>query len=108
MPDELHPANHKAGLLVCWEYGYLSGMKMTFDLPADIAQRLKVKAAEEGLKLKDLIAEACRMLLDEPRKPKSEKSKQSPFPLFKGGKPAKPSEEMTPERVAEILWGSGE
>ena len=90
------------------EYGYLGRMKMTFDLPADIAQRLKVKAAEEGLKLKDLIAEACRMLLDEPRKPKKEKPKKSPFPIFKGGRNAKPGEEMTPERVAEILWGSGE
>ncbi len=83
-------------------------MKMTFDLPADVVQRLKIKAAEEGLKLKDLIAEACRMFLDQPRKQNKERSKKSPFPIFKGGHPAKPGEEMTPERVAEILWGSGE
>ena len=83
-------------------------MKMTFDLPADLVQRLKIKAAEEGLKLKDLIAEACRSFLDQPRKPKKGNAKKSPFPIFKGGHPAKPGEEMTPERVAEILWGSGE
>jgi len=80
-------------------------MKMTFDLPAELAQRLKVKAAEEGLKLKDLIAEACRMLLDQPRKQEKRKVKKSPFPLFKAGRPAKPGEELTPEKVDEILWG---
>lgn len=81
---------------------------MTFDLPADVAKQLKVRAAEEGLKLKDLIAEACRAFLLGPKKPKKAKAKKLPFPIFKGGRPAKPGEEMTPERVAEILWGSGE
>lgn len=79
-------------------------MKMTFDLPADVVQRLKIKAAEEGLKLKDLIAEACRSFLDSPPK-KKKKAKKSPFPLFKGGHPAKPGEELTPEKIDEILWG---
>jgi len=98
-------------VLVCWKAGkpaIFGGMKMTFDLPADVVQRLKIKAAEDGLKLKDLIAEACRRFLEQPDKPKKAKSKKSPFPIFKGGQPAKPGEEMTPERVAEILWGSGE
>ena len=83
-------------------------MKMTFDLPPDVVQRLKMRAAEEGLKLKDLIAEACRSFLTQPKKPKKRRAKKLPFPIFKGGHPAKPGEEMTPERVAEILWGSGE
>ena len=83
-------------------------MKMTFDLPPDVAQRLRMRAAEEGLKLKDLIAEACRAFLSSPKKRKSVKPKQMPFPFIKGGRPAKPEEEMTPERVAAILWGSGE
>lgn len=83
-------------------------MKMTFDLPADVAQRLKVRAAEEGLKLKDLIAEACRAFLSStPQRTKS-KPKGRVYPTLKGGRPAKPEEEMIPERVAEILWGSGE
>ena len=42
-------------------------MKMTFDLPPNVAQRLKMRAAEEGLKLKDLIAEACRASSLRPR-----------------------------------------
>jgi hypothetical protein len=30
------------------------------------------------------------------------------LPVIHCAHPAKPGEEMTPERVAEILWGSGE
>lgn len=81
-------------------------MKMTFDLPADVAQRLRMRAAEEGIKLKDLIAEACRTFLSQPiNMPKKGKARKLPFPIFKGGHPAKPGEELTPEKVDEILWG---
>ncbi|HRF78946.1 MAG TPA: hypothetical protein PL070_02560 [Flavobacteriales bacterium] len=83
-------------------------MKMTFDLPADVAKRLRIKAAEEGLKLKDLIAEACRNFLDQPKGGKKFKASKSPFPFFKGGHPAKPGEELTPEKVDGILWGNTE
>jgi len=95
--------SQQTGLLVIFEQ-----MKMTFDLPADIAQRLRVLAAEEGIKLKDLMAEACRQFLTHHGKPQKRKAGKLPFPLFKGGHPAKPGEELTPERVAEILWGSGQ
>ncbi len=96
--------------MVSWFPGYLCdmGVKMTFDLPADLAKQLKVRAAEDGVKLKDLVAEACRRLIEGPRKRRKAVAKKLPFPLFKGGRPAKPGEEMTPDRVAEILWGSGE
>lgn len=83
-------------------------MKMTFDLPADVAKRLRIKAAEEGLKLKDLIAEACRNFLDQPKGAKKVKAVKSPFPFFKGGNPAKRGSELTPEMVDDILWGSTE
>lgn len=81
-------------------------MKMTFDLPADVARRLRIKAAEEGLKLKDLIAEACRNFLDKPSRAPKTKPVKSPFPFFSGGHPAKPGEEVTPEKVDAILWGN--
>ena len=60
---------------------------MTFDLPVDVVARLKMKAAEEGLKLKDLMAEACRIFLSQPKKPKKRSAKKHPFPIFKGGTP---------------------
>jgi hypothetical protein len=69
---------------------------------------LKLKAASDGLKLKDLIAEACHLLLSKPVAHKKSKARRSPFPVLKGGHPAKPGEEITPERIAQILWGSTE
>ena len=81
-------------------------MKMTFDLPADVVQRLRLKAAHEGLKLKDLLAEACRHFLSKPAVPRKQKRSKSPFPIIKGGKPPKPGMELTPEKVDELLWGS--
>jgi len=83
-------------------------MKITVDLPADIVRQLQMRAAEKGIKLKDLITEACLTFLDQHSKQKKDKSKKLPFPIFKGGHPAKPGEELTPERVDEILWGSGQ
>jgi len=83
-------------------------MKVTVDLSADLVLRLKEKAAERGVVLNDLMIEACRSLLDQPQKPKRKKAKKFPFPIFKGGHPAKPGEELTPERVSDILWGSEE
>ena len=78
---------------------------MTVDLPPDVVQRLKMRAAEEGLKLKDLIAEACRAFLAQHRKPKKRKADKSPFPIIKGGHPPKRVDELSPERIDEILWG---
>lgn len=94
-----------AVLLVNLLLGYLYNMKMTFDLPAGIARQLKVRAAEDGLKLKDLITEACRALLEKPRKAgKTVAPKRFPT-FFHGGQPAKPGTELMPEKVDEILWG---
>jgi hypothetical protein len=83
-------------------------MRVTLDIPADLAQRLREKASEQGVDLNHLVVEACRSFLDQSRKPKRPKAKKFPFPIFKGGHPAKPGEELTPEKVSEILWGSGE
>ena len=84
-------------------------MKMTFELPADLAKQLKVRAAEDGVKLKDLMAEACRLLLLLPKERNKKAKAHKPLaPFFKGGHPAKPSEELTPEKVDEILWGPNE
>ena len=97
--------------LVCqkaWKRAIFVGVKMSFDLPADLVQRLTIKAVERGVELDTLVTEACVMLLDKPVKPKKARRRKSPLPIFKGGHPAKPGEEVTPEKIAEILWGSGE
>lgn len=46
-------------------------MKTTVDLPDDLARRAKAEAALRGRKLKDLVEEALRRLLDGPRIPES-------------------------------------
>lgn len=79
-------------------------MKMTFELPPDLVTRLKMKAAQDGTKLKDLIAEACRRLLAEEERPRKRNPPASPFPVIKGGK-AKGAEAISPDRVDELLWG---
>ena len=81
-------------------------MKMTFELPPDLVTRLKLKAAQDGAKLKDLIAEACRRLLAEEALPRKRKPQGSPFPVIKGGK-AKDADALSPDRVDELLWGGG-
>jgi hypothetical protein len=53
---------HLDSNLVIWEYG---NMKTTLDIPTDIYRQAKVKAAMEGRKLKDLIAEGLSAVLRE-------------------------------------------
>lgn len=78
-------------------------MKVAVDLPPGVAHSLKAHAAEASLKPEEVIVEACRVFLEEPKKAKETATLKSPFPLLKGGLPAMPGEKMTPERVAEIL-----
>ncbi len=44
-------------------------MKTTLDLPDDLMREVKIRAAQEGRKLKDLLAEAIRTGLDAARTP---------------------------------------
>jgi hypothetical protein len=53
----------KTGLTIFWEYGKMADMKTTLDIPDDLFREIKAKAALEGLKLKDLVAEALRAVL---------------------------------------------
>jgi len=87
-------------------------MKTTLELPDDLMREIKVRAAREDRKLKDLVTELLRKGLAaqevEPRKPYRVK-----LPMIHGT-PAKPEEEITPERLHEILleqevrWARGE
>jgi len=88
---------------------YLSGMKTTIELPDDLLQALRIRAAEEGRSMKALLTEALRSYFG--KQPKAKKPrilKYHEMPIIKDGKPAKQGEEITPERVAEVLWGSKE
>jgi len=84
-------------------------MKTTLDLPADLVRRLKLRAIHEQRKLKDLAAEVLRDGLaarsgKASRKPASiVKDKKTGLPVIQCRRAASGNEELTPQRVAEIL-----
>ena len=83
-------------------------MKTTFDLPPDLVRQLKLRAIHEGRKLKDSVADVLRAGLSAEatpalKTPKIGKSKKTGLPVILGGHPARPGEELTPDRIAEIL-----
>lgn len=80
-------------------------MKTTLDLPDELMRRIKVKAAQEDRKLKDLVAELLQDGLARSERPRKDPGDRVQLPLIRGGHPAAPGEEMTPDRVATLLMG---
>jgi plasmid stability protein len=78
-------------------------MKTTLDLPDDLMRAVKIRAAEENRKLKDLIAELLRRGLAQPSGAPPTGRHRVRLPLVQCAHEARPGEEMTPERVAEVL-----
>lgn len=85
-------------------------MKTTLDLPDALVKQVKLRALREGRKLKDAVADLLRK--DLAVAPDSEPDLQSPvittdkktgLPVIECKQAAAPDEEMTPERVADIL-----
>jgi plasmid stability protein len=74
-------------------------MKTTLEIPDDLMREIKVRAAREDRKLKDLVAELLRRGLTEADRP----PRRVKLPLIHSTHPAAPGEEMTPERMAQIL-----
>ena len=78
-------------------------MKTTLDLPDDLVRAVKIRAVEENKKLKDTIAELLRRGLAQEQGPKAGARRRLKLPLVECAHEARPGEEMTPERVAEVL-----
>jgi hypothetical protein len=78
-------------------------MKTTLDLPDDLMRAIKIRAAEENRKLKELIADLLRRSLAEQPGVSSTARQRVRLPLVQCAHEARPGEEMTPERVAEVL-----
>lgn len=85
---------------------YLSGMKTTMELPDDLFKAMKVRAAMEGRSLKDLLTEILRQALQGKPATSSKRAKAA-LPIV-DCPPARKGKELTPERLAEVLYGSGE
>lgn len=78
-------------------------MKTTLDLPDDLMRAIKIRAAEENRKLKDTIADLLRRSLAQPPGLSPTARQRVRLPLVQCAHEARQGEEMTPERVAEIL-----
>ncbi len=85
-------------------------MKTTLDLPDALVKQVKLRAVREGQKLKDAVADLLRKGLavaadtePEAQAPVITRDKETGLPLIVCKQNAAPEEEMTPERVADIL-----
>jgi plasmid stability protein len=85
-------------------------MKTTLDLPDALVKQVKLRAKREGRKLKDMVADLLRKGLASSstsqipaKSPLVIKDPETGLPLIVCNQAAAPGEEMTPERVADIL-----
>ena len=85
-------------------------MKTTIELPDELVKQLKLRALNDGRKLKDTVADVLRRGLECPDEP-ADSRRESPLtfdettglPLIRCRRAARPGEGMTPERIADIL-----
>ena len=86
----------------------MGSMKTTLDLPEDLIRRLKIRAAHDGRKLKDVAAEVLRAGLDAPnavpkRKPvQIVKDKKTGLPVIVGPKVPR-TKALTADEIAQIM-----
>jgi len=85
-------------------------MKTTLDLPDSLVKQVKLRALQDGRKLKDAVADLLRKGLAavthteaDLMAPSVTKDKHTGLPLIHCKQAASPQEELTPDRVADIL-----
>jgi plasmid stability protein len=87
-------------MLVFWYSGF---MKTTLDLPDDLMRLVKVRAAREDRKLKDLVADLLRLGLAAEEGAREGGRKRVQLPLVECNHEAADGDELTPDKVAELL-----
>jgi plasmid stability protein len=85
-------------------------MKTTLDLPDALVKQVKIRAVREGRKLKDAVADLLRKGLAVAAETEPDvktavitTDKKTGLPVIQCKQAAAPAEEMTPERVADVL-----
>lgn len=78
-------------------------MKTTLELPDELMLAAKIRAAEEGRRLKDVVSDLIRRGLADQQRPNEAVRSRVRLPLIECAHGARGEEEMTPDRVAEIL-----
>ena len=77
-------------------------MKTTLDLPEELVREVKIRAVQENRRLKDTVADLLRRGLAQRGAPATTRRRVK-LPLVECAHEARPGEEMTPERVANVL-----
>jgi plasmid stability protein len=78
-------------------------MKTTLELPDDLMRAVKLRAVEEERKLKDTVADLLRRGLAQKGEAVAPGRRRVELPLIECAHEARPGEEMTPGRVAQVL-----
>lgn len=79
-------------------------MKTMLDLPDDLMREVKIRAVEERRELKDTLADLLRRgLARESGGMPVRRRRRVKLPLVQCAHEARPDQEMTPERVADVL-----
>ena len=85
-------------------------MKTTVDLPDALVKEIKLRAVHDGQKLKDAIADLLRKGLEVPSSPPADDDgpgftidPETRLPVIHTRHAAHPSQELTPDRMHEIL-----
>ena len=85
-------------------------MKTTIDLPDALVKEIKLRALYDGQKLKDAVADLLRKGLAAPSEPPVDDDSrgytidpQTRLPIIKYSRRKNPADELTPERISEIL-----
>lgn len=94
------PEQRRTRKPACWYHG---SMKTTLDLPDDVMRAVKIRAAEENRRLKDVVADLLRRGLVQKPGQVGEARRHVKLPLVECAHEATPDEEMTPERAADAL-----
>lgn len=78
-------------------------MKTTLEIPDELMKMVKLRAVEENRTLTDLITDLLRRGLAEKSAEPGTIRHRVKLPLIYGAHAAPPGEELTPERVSDIL-----
>lgn len=78
-------------------------MKTTLDLPVDLIRAMKLRAAHEGRKLRDVATEIFRRGLSLPATQSETAGQRVKLPLIDCGTPVASAAELNADQVAELL-----
>ncbi len=78
-------------------------MKITLDLPSDLVREMKMRAAQEGRKLRDVATEIFRKGLSAQAQAPSTSRNRVRLPLIQFPAPVATSKELNPDEVSEVL-----